>query len=194
MKPFIAAYKAGATDPSSYVTEDQLVYWYRPTPKTVDCDSTDTTFQGNADNSTGQFFKGKPNGWDQMEDEVFVVSLLKSAASVVVQSGSQSKTFQAEAGINAYTVPMGVGQQKFSVTRGGSTVLSGTSLKDVSETCPCGIYNFNSYVGTLPAPDSIDQLQADGLSMLTEGLQVACPTNTLGSGASTATPTASSKR
>lgn len=127
-----------------------------------------------------------------MEDEIFVVSLLKSPASVAVQSGSNSQTFQAPAGISAYTVPMGVGQQKFSVTRSGSNVLSGTSLKDITDTCPCGIYNFNAYVGTLPAPTALDQLQPDGLSALTDGLHVSCPTNTLSLGGSTPTPTGSS--
>ncbi|KAJ5247702.1 alpha-1-3-glucanase/mutanase [Penicillium chermesinum] len=188
MKPFIAAYKAGATDPSEYVTDDQLVYWYRPTPKTVDCDSTDTTMSGGANNSTGQFFEGKPNGWNQLADEVFVVALLKSAATVVVQSGSNyQQTFQAPAGISAYSVPMGIGQQKFSVTRGGQTVLSGTSLKEITDTCPCGIYNFNAYVGTLPAPTTLDQLQPEGLSQLTAGLKTSCPANTLSVGTSTAT-------
>lgn len=179
-KPFIAAYKAGSTSVSQYITDDQLIYWYRPTPNTVDCDSTDNTEQGNPNNSSGNFFRGRPNGYETLEDEVFVVSLLTSAATVEVQSGNNTQTFSAEAGASAFAVSMGVGKQAFSVTRNGQSILSGTSLKDIVDTCICGIYNFNAYVGTLPAPSTIDKLQPDGLSMLSQGLQVACPTNTLG--------------
>ncbi|KAJ5574370.1 alpha-1-3-glucanase/mutanase [Penicillium hispanicum] len=178
-KPFIAAFKAGSTDPDNYVTEDQLVYWYRPTPKDVNCASTDNT-------------GSRPDGWESMADEVFVVALLKEAAQLVVQSGSQSTTFQAPAGVSAWSAPMGVGSQTFTVTRSGETVLSGTSLKNIVDTCPCGIYNFNAYVGTLPAPSTIDELQPAGLAKFTDGLKVSCATNTLAAGATAASTTASS--
>lgn len=178
-KSFIAAFKAGAKDPLEYITEEKLVYWYRPTPRGVNCDATDTTMQSNA--SSGEtFVRGRPDGWQSMTDEVFVVALLKKAAEVEVHSGSQTKKFQAPAGISAWAAPMGVGKQKFSVTRDGHTVLSGTSAKDIVNSCVCGIYNFNAYVGTLPAPETIDRLQPDGLAMLTQGLKAPCPTNQLG--------------
>jgi Glycosyl hydrolase family 71. len=115
-----------------------------------------------------------------MTDEVFIVALLKSPAQVLVQSGNKSQAIQAPAGISAHSVPMGVGQQKFVIARDGQTVMSGTSLKDIVSTCICGIYNFNAYVGTLPAPSTIDRLQPAGLAMLSHGLKVPCPTNILG--------------
>ncbi|KAL1884650.1 Protein memo1 [Paecilomyces lecythidis] len=179
-KPFISAYKAGNTSVNQYITDDQLIYWYRPTPKSINCSSTDNTEQGNPNNSSGNFFRGLPNGYETLEDAVFVVSLLTEPATIKVQSGNNTQTFSAEAGASAFSVPMGVGKQVFSVTRNGQSVLSGTSLKDIVDTCICGIYNFNAYVGTLPAPSTIDQLQPAGLSLLTQGLQVPCPTNTLG--------------
>ncbi|KAJ5735403.1 glycoside hydrolase [Penicillium malachiteum] len=181
-RPFVAAYKAGSTSVLPYITEEKLVYWYRPTPRDINCDATDTTATGNANNASGNFFRGKPNGWETMKDEVFVVALLQKAAKVHVKSGNESRTFQAPAGISAWSAPMGVGQQKFAVTRNSSAVLWGTSLKDIVDECICGIYNFNAYVGTLPAARTIDRLQPDGLSMLSLGLKVACPTNTLGLG------------
>ncbi|KAJ5676240.1 hypothetical protein N7462_009137 [Penicillium macrosclerotiorum] len=188
-KPFIAAYKAGVTDARRYITADKLVYWYRPTKKNVNCDATDTTMDGTANNASGNFFAGRPNGWETMADEVFVVTLLQSPARVAVQSGDQSRVFQAPAGISAHSVPMGVGQQRFAVTRDGRTILAGTSWKDIVDTCICGIYNFNAYVGTLPAPARIDQLRPAGLAMLSQGLKVACPTNTLGASLSESTGT-----
>ncbi|CAG8428415.1 unnamed protein product [Penicillium salamii] len=179
-RPFIAAYKANASSAEDFIGDEKLIYWYRPTPKSVNCDATDTTMQGNPNNSSGNFFRGRPNGADSMEDSIFVVSLLKSAAGLNVQSGNKSQEIQVSAGINAYSVPMGVGEQKFTLTRGGKLILSGTSLKEISENCVCGIYNFNAYVGMVPDDPVIDTLQPAGLAMLSQGLKVPCPTNTLG--------------
>ncbi|KAJ5214988.1 hypothetical protein N7468_010667 [Penicillium chermesinum] len=191
-EPFIAAYKAGSQNVSDYIQDEKLIYWYRPTPRSLDCDATDTTMGGNPNNASGNFFRGRPNGWETMADEVFVVALLKSPATVQVQSGNQSQqTFQAPAGASAWTAPMGVGKQQFSVTRGNQTLLSGTSLNDIVDTCICGIYNFNAYVGTLPAPKSIDQLQSAGLAEISQGLKAPCPTNTLGA---TSTSSVSQRR
>ena len=100
-KPFIAAYKAGSSSPDDYITSDQLVYWYRPTPGAVNCDSTDTTAGG------------KPTGWDQMSDSIFVVALLTSAGTVTITSGGETTSFSAPAGATAFEVPMNVGAQSF---------------------------------------------------------------------------------
>lgn len=141
-KPFIAAFKAGATSVSNYITSDQLIYWYRPQPMNVNCDSTDTCMQqvNNPD-----YYIGRPNGWQTVTDSVFVVALLKSAGNLQVSSGSNTQNFNAPAGASSYTVPMGVGKQQFSLTRNSQTVLSATSLKDIINGCVCGIYNFNAY-------------------------------------------------
>ncbi|OIW25565.1 putative alpha-1,3-glucanase/mutanase [Coniochaeta ligniaria NRRL 30616] len=169
-KPFISAFHAGATSANSFVTTDQLIYWYRPNPRTLNCDATDTTMV-QADNSSGNYFMGRPNGWEDMQDSIFVVAMLTQPGTVTVTSGSNTKSFDGPAGISSYTVDMGLGKQQFWLTRNGQTVLSAVSLKDVTSVCPCGIYNFNAYVGTVPnaAPDP---LQHDGLASLTAGLHV----------------------
>jgi hypothetical protein len=143
-KPYIAAYKSGATSPS--ITEDKLVYWYRPTPKSITCAGDNL---------------GKPDGWDLMTDEVFVVALLKSPGTVTATSGSDSKSFEAPAGASLHKIPLAVGTQKFSLKRGDTEVFGATSLRDVVETCACGIYNFNAYVGTVP-PGGADALVDNG--------------------------------
>lgn len=186
-KPFIAAYKAGKDSPDSFIDDEKIIYWYRPTPRDLDCDATDTTMSGNANNASGNFFRGRPNGWESMADEVFVVSLLKSPGTVQVTSGSNSKSFDAKAGAQAFTVPMGVGQQKFALSRDGKEVMSETSLKNIVNKCICGIYNFNAYVGTVPAAKTIDKLGADGIARLHEGLRAPCAENTLGRNMPTAT-------
>jgi hypothetical protein len=81
--------------------------------------------------------------------------------------------------------------------RGATTVLTGTSLKDISSNCVCGIYNFNAYVGTLP-PGPADPLGADGLSHFTQGLSGGCaaqpslgqPVNTPGTTVTSSTTSA----
>ena len=169
-KPFISAYKAGASSPNSYITSDQLIYWYRPALKSLDCDATDTTMVA-ANNASGNYFMGRPDGSDSMQDAVFIVALLTSAGKVTVTSGSNTQAFNAAAGASAFQVPMAVGSQKFTLTRNGTTILSGTSLRDISSVCPCGIFNFNAYVGSVPAGFS-DPLGTDGLASLTVGLHV----------------------
>jgi hypothetical protein len=57
-KPFISAFKAGATSVSNYITEDELIYWYRPTPRGEDCDATDTCMVP-ANNASGNYFLGR---------------------------------------------------------------------------------------------------------------------------------------
>ena len=173
-KPYIAAFKKGEQTVDSSIQSDQLIYWYRPTLKSASCDSTDTCEKPwPSSTPNANYFTGKPNGYDTMSDSVFVVALLTSAGTVTVTSGSTTKTFNAKAGANSFQVPMGVGKQSFSLTRGGQAVLSGDSLKEIVSDCVCGIYNFNAYVGTLPAGPS-DPLQPDGLKSFSLSLQATC--------------------
>jgi Glycosyl hydrolase family 71 len=170
-KPFIAAFHAGKASVDEFIEEDELIYWYRPTLRNINCDATDTCMV-NAPNASGNYFIGRPDGWQSMADSVFVVSLLKSAGTVTVTSGSSSPTsFNAPAGAAAFSAPMAVGQQSFTLARGGQNVLSGTSLRDISADCPCGLYNFNAFVGTLP-PGPPSALDSDGLAKFTSGLRV----------------------
>jgi len=138
--PYIKAYKAGSNDVSQFIEEDQLIYWFRRTPKGVNCDDTDTTTGQTADNSTGNYFMGKPDGWEQMEDKVFVVSLLKDAGTVTVNSGGVEYVYEAPAGAAHFTVDMGIGSQSFKLSRSGSEVLSDVALATIEDQCICGIY------------------------------------------------------
>lgn len=171
-KPFISAYKAGDSTPDKHITSDSLIYWYRPTLRSLDCDATDTCMAP-AKNDSGNYFLGRPNGWETLADEVFVVTLLTSPATVVITSGSSSAplSFDAPAGASAHRAPLLPGRQSFALTRGPDTVLAGASPKDVSAECVCGLYNFNAFVGSLPAAPP-DPLGPDGLASLTVGLKV----------------------
>jgi hypothetical protein len=162
----------------SFITDEQLVYWYRITPSSINCDTTDTTM-GPANNDSGNYFNGKPYGYQAMQDNVFVVSLLKSPGTVIINSGGTAYTFDAPTGAAAIEVPFNAGYKSFVLNRNGSDVLSATSLKVIQDTCPCGIYNWNACVGTVPDAPT-DSLQTDGLQNFANGLKVACaPTPSL---------------
>nr|GAT53528.1 predicted protein [Mycena chlorophos] len=169
-KPYIAAWKAGATSVDNYITSDQIIYWYRPTLASLDCDATDTC-EVPANNGSGNYFLGRPDGWQQMPDEVFVVTLLTEPGTLTVNSGSETYTYSAPAGAQAFTVPMSVGQQSFALARNGVNALAGVSLKNIVDVCICGIYNFNAFTGAVP-PLFVDPLGPDGLISLTLGLHV----------------------
>jgi len=139
--PYISAFKAGSKTVDSYITTDQLIYWYRPHPKSASCDSTDTCEKPWPSPSPNpNYFVGKPNGADSMADSIFLVAMLTQAGTVKMTSGSNTQSFPATAGSNSFSIPMGVGKQSFSFTptKSGGTVLSGTSLKDVVDGCVCG--------------------------------------------------------
>ncbi|KKK20681.1 hypothetical protein ARAM_000352 [Aspergillus rambellii] len=179
-KPFISAYHDGAETVDKYITNNEIYYWYRRTPRNLNCDATDTTMQP-ANNQSGNYFEGRPNGWETMTDSVFVVTMLTKAGSLTVTSGNHSKTFDAGTGANVFSVDMGLGKQSFSLTRASKTVLSGDSPMDIADVCPCGLYNFNAYVGSLPS-QAPDALQSTGLQAFMQGLKVSTclPTPTLG--------------
>ncbi|KIY69790.1 glycoside hydrolase family 71 protein [Cylindrobasidium torrendii FP15055 ss-10] len=171
-KPYIAAYKAGQTTVNSQISSDQIVYWYRPAPASVNCDSTDNTM-GAANNNTGNYFNGRPDGWQTLNDNIFIVPLLTSAGTVTINSGGTIYSIDAPAGASSWSIPMHLGPQAFSLSRNNVQVMSATSLKEIKQECSCGLYNFNSYVGTVPA-GAYDALTPDGLSAFTNGLKVAC--------------------
>lgn len=181
-KPYIAAFHAGSKTVDSHIESDQLIYWYRPTTKSASCNSTDNCEQPwPSPTPNPNYFTSKPNGYNTMEDSVFVVALLTSPGTVTITSGGNGpQTFSARAGASSWQAGMGTGKQSFSLTRNGQRVLSGDSLKDIISECVCGIYNFNAYVGTLPAGAS-HPLSADGLIRFTNSLSATCqPTPSLG--------------
>ncbi|KAJ7065686.1 glycoside hydrolase family 71 protein [Mycena amicta] len=169
-KPFIQAYKSGLSSPNRFIVSDQLIYWYRIAPKNLNCDSTDTTMQS-ANNASGNYFQGRPDGWQSLSDDVFLVALLTAPGRVIVNSGGTAYAYDAPAGASAIAAPFHIGAQSFALSRNNAQVLFATSLKPISNTCPCGLYNFNAYVGTVP-PQARDVLQPDGLRSFTQGLKV----------------------
>ncbi|KAI0457321.1 glycoside hydrolase [Xylaria acuta] len=131
--PYIAAYKSGADEPT--VESDQLVYWYRTTPKDTVC-TNDTL--------------AAPNGIQYLADVVFVATMLTEPAQLTVTSGGNAPvTVTVDAGIHTTNFTMGVGEQSFSLSRNDAQILSGTSEKAIANSCEK--YNYNPYVGVVSA-------------------------------------------
>lgn len=170
-KPFIAAYKNKDTSVAKYIEKDQIIYWYRRNLKGLNCDATDTTSGRAPPKPNENYFQGRPDGWQSMEDTVYVVSLLKSAGTVIIKSGSNTVTKEVPAGATLIKVDASLGKQTFTLKRGSTNVLADTSLMDITAVCSCGLYNFNAYVGTVAAGFS-DPLDSSGLASLTAGLHV----------------------
>ncbi|KAL5361548.1 hypothetical protein BJX96DRAFT_152175 [Aspergillus floccosus] len=71
-------------------------------------------------------------------------------------------------GIDAFALNIGVDSYTDTqLKRDDKAGMADTSLKDIVDTCICGIYNFNAYVGMAPPEKGIDRLQPGGLAMLT---------------------------
>ncbi|KAJ4037442.1 hypothetical protein NW756_005553 [Fusarium oxysporum] len=187
-KPFIAAYKNKDTSVAKYIEKDQIIYWYRRNLKGLNCDATDTTSGRAPPKPNENYFQGRPDGWQSMEDTVYVVSLLKSAGTVIIKSGSNTVTKEVPAGATLIKVDASLGKQTFTLKRGSTNVLSDTSLMDITAVCSCGLYNFNAYVGTVAAGFS-DPLDSSGLASLTVGLHVTTCQAKPSLGTSPASPT-----
>lgn len=132
MKPYIAAYKSGSTSP--IVDQERVVYWYRPTPKDTKC-SNDSL--------------GLPRGVEMLADVVFASTMLTQPATLTVTSGNQApQSISVPAGIHTFNFTMGVGDQKFAVSRDGKTLFGGTAGLAIKDSCVT--YNYNAFVGKFP--------------------------------------------
>lgn len=122
---YIRWYKTGS-EPA--VTEDSLYLFYYTQSK----DATAT-----ADTC-------KVLNFEKLSDEVYVTAVLTQAASVVLNSGSASQTFDASAGIHTFSMGFSEGQQSASLKRGETVVKTVSGGIPISNS---GIsrYNFNVY-------------------------------------------------
>ncbi|KAJ6458972.1 glycoside hydrolase family 71 protein [Mycena sanguinolenta] len=129
---YISAFKSGASTPS--VTTDELVYYYRPTPKDATCSDT---------------VAPQPTGYEYDDDSVFVIAMLQSPGTVTITSGSNAPVnFQLPAGVSTIAAPMGLGTPTFSLSS-STAMLSGNGGLEI--TSDCTVYNFNAYVGKISA-------------------------------------------
>jgi len=125
---YINWYKSGV---KPFQTADDLCYCYRTHPKnavaTHDGYGPVTSLNGD------------------VEDMIYVTTLLTAPATLVVTTGTQKLTYPVPAGLGNTRVPFQVGAQSFQVIRRGRTVLSQASTEPIIAN-PTE-YNFNYYTG-----------------------------------------------
>jgi len=125
---YIKWYKTGR---KPFQTTDNLCYCYRTHPKnavaTHDGVGPVTSFNGD------------------VQDMIYVTTLLTAPATLVVTTGTQTLTYPVSAGIANTRVPFQVGTQSFQVLRNGKTVLSQTSAEPI--VAVPAEYDFNYYTG-----------------------------------------------
>ena len=127
---FISAYKSGETQIP--VNNESVVFWYRSHSK-------------NAIASCYEEYS-PPSGAIWADDNVQVVAILASAATVVIKSGSTSQSFSANMGFNFFALEGFMeGEQIIEVTRGGVPQLCGVGSILINNTIQK--YNFNAVVG-----------------------------------------------
>ncbi|KAI9894829.1 MAG: hypothetical protein M1814_000049 [Vezdaea aestivalis] len=137
---YIAAYKNGGQFPA--VGTEAITFWYRLSPAAA-C-STDGT-SGNAP------WQPQTDVRNVVQDKIFITVLLKSAAQVTVQIGTNAKTTQTfnTGGLQHFSIPFNgqTGNQVvIAIVRGGTTAVTALG-KGISTTCLNGKSNFNVWTG-----------------------------------------------
>ncbi|EFJ31875.1 hypothetical protein SELMODRAFT_87940 [Selaginella moellendorffii] len=87
----------------------------------------------------------KPQNGNVLDDRVYVVTKLKSPASVEVQSGGSTQRFPVKAGVTTVSMPFQKGQQSAKVTRDGAQILQVVGSKGISNSF--STYDYNVYSG-----------------------------------------------
>ncbi|KAI9728279.1 MAG: hypothetical protein M1834_007772 [Cirrosporium novae-zelandiae] len=139
---YIAAYKSGnSTVPN--VTEEKIVYWYRPNP--ASSGSTDGTVGNNPD------YQPTLPPAELSLDKIFVNAIVSSPASVSVQIGSNTATTlkAMTSGVNHFSVPFNgqTGNVTITISRDGQTVAT-VEGAEISDSCDDGIINWNAITGS----------------------------------------------
>ncbi|WWC90609.1 uncharacterized protein L201_005545 [Kwoniella dendrophila CBS 6074] len=126
---YAPAFKTGSYPSSA----DQLVLWSRPHPKSAVPTSPSMS---------------RPTGADNTDDLLYVWVVLKSPATLTVNSGSNVASWNLQAGVNKVSVKSAAGSIGAEIIRNGSTVKSYDSTGSFSYTLTPSDYNFNYFVGS----------------------------------------------
>eukprot|EP01112_Ceratiomyxa_fruticulosa_P005119 TRINITY_DN1569_c0_g1_i10.p1 TRINITY_DN1569_c0_g1~~TRINITY_DN1569_c0_g1_i10.p1 ORF type:complete len:333 (+),score=47.63 TRINITY_DN1569_c0_g1_i10:929-1927(+) len=124
-KYFINIYKNG----NDSVLQEAAYVFYRSYPKSLSC--SDQTGMGPQDN------------YQSMYDDIYVVTLTKSAATVTVTTGGKPTTWNVGQGLTINSTPFQTGTQSLLVSRNGSQLGQKTFSKQISGSC--SLYDMNTF-------------------------------------------------
>lgn len=118
------------------ITQDSLYYFYRLYSKSLPIP---------ADQSVKiHCTAGRPQGADQLKDNVFVTAFLSSPADLTISSGKQQQSFHLNAGVNNVQLPFGPGNQHFILTRNNAVILDKVGEQPVSDNDVSSCFNYFS--------------------------------------------------
>ena len=127
-KYYIEWYKSGI---QPAITEDKMYFFYRTQPK----DSL-------ASNDPKGAVKKRIG---DVEDEIYITTILKSKAKLKVITGGITKIYSLEVGIRHTRIPFNIGSQYFEVRRNGKRIIHAQGEDIISSFKE---YNFNVYSGS----------------------------------------------
>ncbi|WWD19155.1 hypothetical protein CI109_103613 [Kwoniella shandongensis] len=128
----VVSYYAQAFKSGSYPSaNDQMVFWTRPHPKAA-----------NPTNPT----VSRPTRADATDDLLYVWLVLKAPATVTITSGTNTASWNLNAGVNKVSVKSGAGAIGGKIVRSGATVKSYDSTGSFSYTLTPKDYNYNYFV------------------------------------------------
>lgn len=131
MRYYIDWYHRGTPPP---IERDEICYAYRLHPQSV---------QGRI--KPGEETLGRPSRAEALQDNVFVMCLLKAPAQLTIHSGETAQTFDLAAGVHHLAMPFALGRQRFVLQRDGKTLIDRTGEHEITnETWS----NFNVFAGS----------------------------------------------
>jgi len=134
MRYYIDWYHRGSPPP---IERDAVYYAYRLHPKSVQ-----------ARISPGEDKLGRPGGADALEDDVYVMCVLKAPAKLTIRSGDTSQTFDVAAGVHHLAMPFALGKQRFVLEREGKPILDKAGEHEITNDAWS---NFNVFAGSATA-------------------------------------------
>lgn len=135
---FIAWFKQG-TEPA--VTRDELFYFYRPHPKSL---------EGVVKPGDGKL--GRPSGAGRLRDAIYVTAQMTAPARLSVNCGDMEETFDLAAGVHHVRAPFAPGRPRFRLERDGHTLIDKLGEHEISASDAWA--NFNPFAGSAAAAPS----------------------------------------
>ncbi|KAF9559027.1 hypothetical protein CPC08DRAFT_763569 [Agrocybe pediades] len=163
---YITAFKTGVYPA---IKKDVIYFWARPHP-------AGATASGDS--------LGKPTGWDWTEDSMWAAVFAAAPATVVLECGSSTNTFQVNPGVNKIKIPLSPGKMTVQMSRNGQTIINYTP-NDYTYISNPVLYNYNAWVGSATATGVATSSSASSSSSPTSTTASSTTSSTLPSGTPT---------
>lgn len=135
---YIDWFKTGREPP---ISRNELYYFYRVHPKTA---------AGLTQPTIDQTTRGRPSGWEKLDDEIFFTAFLKEPLRVTIKDGPKSYAWDLQKGISMRSIPMALGPLSVAIDRDGQEIAEKKLEFDITDDGTRG--SFNYFGGSVPIP------------------------------------------